>query len=88
MGAKQDWKASHPFAVGQLVYAVCDLQGNAGQVMAAGSAVTVYARGCDECGNWVCFKTYPGSAFPVLDFCGAPLPKMLAVVADDEELAA
>jgi hypothetical protein len=83
-----DWKAKHPFFVGQLIYALKDLPFGKAGVITEGSAVTVYMRGCDTDGNWVGLKGYAGAYFDCCDFKGAPSPVMIPVVAADEELAA
>lgn len=82
-----DWKAAHPFFVGQMIYAIRDLPVGKSGVITAGSAVTVYMRGYDAGGNWVGLKGYPGSYFSAADFKGAPTPSMKPLVVE-EELAA
>lgn len=64
-----DWKARHPFTRGQVIFAVGDLATvTPGEIIAAGSAVSVWCRGCNDGGNWVCLRDYPGSLFPVSSF--------------------
>jgi hypothetical protein len=82
-----DWKANHPFFVGQLIYALKDLPFGKSVVITEGAAVTVYMRGCDTGGNWVGLKGYPGGYFDCRDFKGAPTPVMQPLVVE-EELAA
>ena len=83
-----EWNSSHPFALGQTVYARHDVPVTSAQVLAALSPVIVTIRGSDEQGLWFGSARFPDVRFAASDFMVALPPVMPPLVdADDEEAA-
>jgi hypothetical protein len=73
-----NWKARHPFAIGQEVYA------KAGTVLPGLAAVTIHMRGEDDLGCWFGSRDFPRTRFACADFfCEPPEPEAADASATD-----